>query len=68
MSATVDRELTDVLSKLGPWEREQVLKYARCLQAHEDLPRPDLSRYCGVISKEDAQLMREAIEEAFERV
>lgn len=68
MSVAVDRELADVLAKLGLRERGQVLEYARSLQDHDDLPRPDLSKFCGVISKEDAQLMREAIEEAFERV
>lgn len=68
MSARVDRDLAEVLAGLGPQERESVLEYARSLRNHEDLPRPSLLKYVGTISKEDAQLMREAIEEEFERV
>lgn len=68
MSAQVDRDLAEALTRLGPQEREAVLEYARSLQHHEDLPRPSLLKYVGTISKEDAQLMREAIEEEFERV
>jgi hypothetical protein len=68
MSAQVDRSLAEVVAKLGSREREQVLEYARSLQSHDDLPRPSLLEFVGTISKEDAQLMREAIEEEFERV
>lgn len=68
MSAQVDRDLAEVLTRLGPQEREAVLEYARSLQNHDDLPRPSLLKYVGTISKEDAQLMREAIEEEFERI
>lgn len=68
MSARVDKGLAEVMAKLGPRERAQVLEYARSLQNHDDLPRPSLLEFVGTISKEDAQLMREAIEEEFERV
>jgi hypothetical protein len=68
MSARLDRELAEVLAKLEPREREQVLEYARALQDHDDVPTPSLLEFVGCISKEDARLMREAIEEEFERV
>lgn len=68
MSAELDRQLADVLAKLGPTERKAVLVYARTLQRPDrDAPTPSLMRHCGTITREDAQLMREAIDE-FERV
>jgi hypothetical protein len=68
MDARMERELKDILETLGPCERQQVLKYARSLQHCEDAPKPDLMRFCGCITKEDAELMLQAIEEEFERV
>ena len=69
MSGALEKELAEVLAKLGPIEREMVLEYARSLQDHDDddRPRPSLMEFCGTITKEDAQLMREAIAE-FDRV
>ncbi len=69
MSTELDRQLADVLAQLGPAERKAVLVYARTLQRPDTEPEPwpSLMRHCGSITKEDAQLMREAIED-FERV
>jgi hypothetical protein len=68
MDARMERELKDILETLGPLERQQVLQYARSLRHREDEPKPDLMRFSGCITKEDAELMLRAIEEEFERV
>lgn len=68
MSVQLDRELADVLAKLGTWERKQVLEYARSLEPTGDTPGSSLLEFVGSISQEDLQLMREVIEEEFGRV
>jgi hypothetical protein len=68
MDAQLDRELAEVLATLGVQERRNVLEYARSLQAVDETPTPSLMDLVGSISKEDLQLMREAIEDEFERV
>lgn len=68
MSAELDGEIADVLAKLGPAERKAVLAYARTLQGPDDNARPSLLDLVGTISRKDLDLMREAIEEQFERV
>lgn len=70
MNAELDRQLAHVLAKLGPMERKAVLDYARTLQRPdaEPEPWPSLMRFAGSISKEDIEVMRQVIEEEFERV
>lgn len=65
MSVRLDRELAEVLAKLGTWERKQVLEYARSLEHTDDTPGSSLLEFVGSISEEDLQLMREVIEEEF---
>jgi hypothetical protein len=69
MSVEVDRQLSAVLAKLDPYERRQVLAYARALHDQgDDTPAPSLLDLVGTISREDLQLMQEAIDEEFGRV
>jgi hypothetical protein len=67
MSARVDRELADVLEKLGPEERADVLRYMRSLK-QEGVPGASLLKYVGCIPEDDLRLMAAAIEEDFERI
>jgi hypothetical protein len=70
MNAELDRQLANVLAKLGPMERKAVLDYARTLQGPDTEPEPwpSLMRFAGSICKEDIEVMRQVIEEEFERV
>lgn len=69
MSTRVDLELDAVVAKLKPNQRQQVLEYARSLPTDPDeTPRPSLLDFAGIWSKEEAQLINEAIEDMFERV
>ena len=65
MCPQLERELAEVMATLGPRECEDVLELARSLQEHDDTPTPSLLRFAGSISEEDAELMREAIEDEF---
>jgi hypothetical protein len=65
MSAELERELAEVMATLGPQDREEVLEFARSLKDDDDTPTPSLLRFAGSISREDAELMRRAIEEEF---
>jgi hypothetical protein len=69
MSVDMDRQLSAVLARLDPRERQEVLAYARALNDHRDAtPAPSLLDLVGTISRKDLQLMQEAIDEEFERV
>lgn len=65
MGVQLERELAEVVEALGSREREDVLEYARSLREHDGSRVPSLLRFAGSISEEDAELMREAIEEEF---
>lgn len=64
MTTKRERELTKVLVKLGPDERERVLNYARSLaERGRGSPETSLLDLVGTISPEDLEVMRETVAE-----
>ena len=69
MSA-LEEELSERLKKPRPEQREQVLEYTRSLDKEplRGTPSEALRPFLGIWSKEDADAIERAIEEACERV
>lgn len=67
---TIEAELREQLSRLPSEEQYRVLAFARSLAASQvrGVPGRALLRYAGSIDAPDLAVMRQAVEEACERV
>ena len=66
----LEEEIQERLKMLRPEQREQVLEYARSLSEvpRKRVPGKDLRPFFGIWSKEEAEEIQRAIDEACERV
>lgn len=69
-TSTITQEIIEQVSKLSPELQRRVLDYARTLEPErvKGVSGKDLLRFAGTISKEDLQLMAQAIEEGCEQI
>jgi hypothetical protein len=67
MRGQLDRDLEEVLAKLAPDEREQVLRHVRSRKGN-GVPGATLLKYVGRIPEEDLRQIEAAIAQDFERV
>ena len=69
MAKKIEHKILMELATLTPKQKQRVLDYARVVAGRtRGTPGHRLLRFAGCISPEDARQMREAIDEAFERV
>lgn len=67
ISSSIREEIDQVLDDLTPEMQEKALGLLRTLARPKGVPGRELLRFSGIISKEDARAMSEAIEDC-ERV
>ena len=70
MSDTKEQAIIEQIAELTPEEQQRVLQATQRLvgKLPPGTPGRDLLRFAGTISKEDAEEMRQAIEEGCERI
>ncbi len=70
-AAEIHHELLQEIDHLRPDQQERVLKFARRLTVSkfpEGLSWDEMKKYRGIISQEEAEAMKKAIEEECERI
>ena len=62
---TTIQEITQRLDKLTPWQQKQILNSVLSFLGEpiRGTPAKELLKFVGTISKEDAEIMKQAIEE-----
>jgi hypothetical protein len=65
---TLEQEILDQVHGLSSEQQRQVLDFARSLRRPQGIPGKELLRFVGMISPDDLEMMKQAIEEECEQI